>query len=79
MFDGNYYCYECHEEEKNVIPARMIHNWDFTAYHVSKEAKKFLQSIQNEPLLDIKSINPLIYSYYPEMQKIQVRGLSSCS
>ncbi|CAG0878671.1 unnamed protein product [Darwinula stevensoni] len=71
MFDGSYYCYECHEEEKNVIPARMIHNWDFTAYHVSKEAKKFLQSIQNEPLLDIKSINPLIYSYYPEMQKIQ--------
>lgn len=28
-FDGSYYCYECHENDESVIPARVVHNWDF--------------------------------------------------
>ena len=28
-FDGFNYCYECHENDEALIPARLVHNWDF--------------------------------------------------
>lgn len=31
-FDACYYCYECHENQEACIPARVLHNWDFSKY-----------------------------------------------
>jgi len=35
-FTGQYYCPQCHDNDEHVIPARMIHNWDFRKHKVSK-------------------------------------------
>ena len=29
VYDGGYYCFECHENDEYYIPARIVHNWDF--------------------------------------------------
>lgn len=29
-YSGLYYCPECHHNDLAVIPARVVHNWDFT-------------------------------------------------
>ena len=34
-YDGLYYCPECHSNDLAVIPARVMHNWDFVARPVS--------------------------------------------
>lgn len=34
-YDGLYYCSHCHNRDTAVIPARVMHNWDFTAREVS--------------------------------------------
>jgi len=32
VFDGYYYCYECHENSEHYIPAYIVFNWDFRPY-----------------------------------------------
>ena len=33
-YTGQYYCPDCHHNETAVIPARVLHNWDFTSRKV---------------------------------------------
>ena len=35
-YSGMYYCPTCHHNDQVVIPARVIHNWDFTPRKVSQ-------------------------------------------
>jgi hypothetical protein len=34
-YSGQYYCKQCHWNDLAVIPARVVHNWDFVARPVS--------------------------------------------
>ena len=36
-YSGQYFCEECHWNDSVVIPARVVHNWDFSLYKVSVE------------------------------------------
>ena len=38
-YTGQYFCEECHWNDMVVIPARVVHNWDFTTYRVSEKVK----------------------------------------
>lgn len=69
-YNGSYYCYECHENDEFVIPARIIHNWDFKKYKVAKYTKLFLEQIEEEPLIDIRKFNPSIYTAIEEMNEV---------
>ena len=33
-YSGQYFCEECHWNDLVVIPARVVHNWDFSLYRV---------------------------------------------
>ncbi|GFQ88443.1 pleckstrin homology domain-containing family M member 3 [Trichonephila clavata] len=61
-YDGYNYCYGCHGNDTECIPARMIHNWDFKKYPVSNRVKVFISHIENDPLLDISKLNPALYA-----------------
>ncbi|XP_075218452.1 pleckstrin homology and RUN domain containing M1 isoform X2 [Lycorma delicatula] len=72
-FTGEYYCKECYgcPLEEWIIPARVLHNWDFKRQSISERAEKFLAEIQDHPLLDMKAINPRIYVVVDEMAQLQ--------
>lgn len=53
-FDGFYYCSGCISNDKYAIPAKIIFNWDFTQYHVSKRAADFFVENQFKPFIDMK-------------------------
>lgn len=53
QFDGFYYCRTCISNEKLQIPSKIIYNWDFRKYSVSKNAAKFLKDQQFLPLIDL--------------------------
>ncbi|XP_074599419.1 uncharacterized protein LOC141853825 [Brevipalpus obovatus] len=69
-FDGFNYCNECHTDEKSLIPARIINNWDFKKYPVANRNKKRIHLVENEPLIDIKVSAPILYRAVKEMQDI---------
>ena len=63
-FDGYNYCIDCHKNDESVIPSRVLFNWDFKRYHVSKN-KKLLDATESDPLLDVKVASPLLYIAVP--------------
>ncbi|CAN6713852.1 unnamed protein product [Malus baccata var. baccata] len=47
-YTGQLFCSSCHTNEIAIIPARVLHNWDFTKYPVSQYAKSYLDSIHDQ-------------------------------
>lgn len=47
-YTGQLYCSSCHTNEAAVLPARVLHNWDFAEYPVCQLAKSYLDSINDQ-------------------------------
>lgn len=47
-YTNQLFCSSCHTNETAVLPARVLHNWDFTQYPVSQLAKSYLDSIHDQ-------------------------------
>ncbi|XP_018328624.1 pleckstrin homology domain-containing family M member 3 isoform X2 [Agrilus planipennis] len=71
-FSGYYYCENCMSETgEMVIPARIVHNWDFKKYSVSKKAEEYVNEFKEMPTINMKTLNPSIYSAVSDMAKLQ--------
>eukprot|EP00045_Choanoeca_perplexa_P008797 m.82684 g.82684 ORF g.82684 m.82684 type:complete len:583 (-) comp14627_c0_seq1:112-1860(-) len=55
---GKYFCTSCHHGDKRMVPARIIHRWDFSRYRVSVFSANLLDMIADEPAFDILTHNP---------------------
>jgi len=71
-YSGKYYCSDCHKNDKVVIPARIVQNWDHRLYKVSAFSKSFLESIYHEPVFDVSAINIRIYQLSDTMKKLRI-------
>jgi hypothetical protein len=72
--DGSNYCLDCHQDDKAIVPSRILHNWDFSRYSVSKANKRQLELTEHEPLLDLKTADPLLYELIPQVKEcLQLR------
>ncbi|KAL9314116.1 hypothetical protein ACSQ67_019568 [Phaseolus vulgaris] len=69
-YTGQLFCYSCHTNETAVLPARVLHHWDFTHYHVSQLAKSYLDSIYEQPMLCVTAVNPFLLSKVPALLHI---------
>ncbi|XP_022845083.1 uncharacterized protein LOC111368107 isoform X2 [Olea europaea var. sylvestris] len=47
-YSGQLFCSSCHNNDAAVLPARVLHLWDFTQYPVSQLAKSYLDSIYDQ-------------------------------
>ena len=72
-YTGKYYCVDCHVNELSVIPARALHNWDFSKYKVCRASAELLNNTRRLPILDISKINPKLYVFVDEMRDLRVR------
>uniref|UniRef100_A0A2N9HVE2 PX domain-containing protein n=1 Tax=Fagus sylvatica TaxID=28930 RepID=A0A2N9HVE2_FAGSY len=66
-YTGQLYCSSCHTNETAVLPARVLHQWDFTQYLVSQMAKSYLDSIHDQPMLCVSAVNPFLFSKVPAL------------
>lgn len=71
-YDSRYYCYECHEDETALIPARLVHNWDLGVYPVCSKNARWLAAINHQPLIDLRTVNPKIYSHVDDLAELQM-------
>ncbi|KAL6064511.1 hypothetical protein QOT17_010909 [Balamuthia mandrillaris] len=71
-YTGLHFCYECHVKDQCIIPSRVLANWDFKRYYVSRFARLFLREIAEEPAFNISVLNPALYTMVPALQKIKV-------
>lgn len=70
-YTGEYFCTNCMDANVFIIPARVIHNWDFKRYPVSIKAARFLLEFQHHPWIDMKKLNPKIYCGVSDMAQLQ--------
>ncbi|MCD7456689.1 hypothetical protein HAX54_032745 [Datura stramonium] len=69
-YSGQLYCSSCHTNDMSVLPARILHLWDFNQYPVSQLAKSYLDSIHDQPMLCVSAVNPLLFSKVPALQHV---------
>ncbi|KAK9278923.1 hypothetical protein L1049_028504 [Liquidambar formosana] len=66
-YTGQLFCSSCHTNDTAVLPARVLHHWDFTQYPVSQMAKSYLDSIHDQPMLCVSAVNPFLFSKVPAL------------
>lgn len=71
-YDSKYYCYECHENDSALIPARLVYNWDFTLYPVCSVNLQWLSAISHQPLINLRTVNPELYRHIEDLAELQV-------
>lgn len=47
-YTSQLFCSMCHTNDTAVLPARVLHQWDFTEYPISQLAKSYLDSIHDQ-------------------------------
>lgn len=70
-YTGQYYCSHCHWNDLAVIPARVVHNWDFEPRKVSRCSLRYLALMVSRPVLRLREINPLLFNYVEELVEIR--------
>lgn len=70
-YSGQLFCSSCHNNDTAVLPARVLHLWDFTQYPVSQLSKSYLDSIFDKPMLCVSAVNPLLFSRVPALQHVR--------
>ena len=60
-YTGKYFCTDCHLKEQTIIPARVVHNWNFSIKPVSHFALLHLRTNKHKPLLRVVELNRDLY------------------
>lgn len=47
-YSGQLFCSSCHNNDTAILPAKVLHHWDFTRYPVCQLAKSYLDSIHDQ-------------------------------
>ncbi|XP_076059202.1 pleckstrin homology and RUN domain containing M1 isoform X2 [Oratosquilla oratoria] len=72
VYDSHYYCCHCHDGEEMVIPSRVVGNWDMRTHPVCTQTGNWLLSMQNQPLVDVRTANPKLYTHVDQMAEMQL-------
>ncbi|RUS78572.1 hypothetical protein EGW08_013679 [Elysia chlorotica] len=70
-YSGQYYCELCHWNDTYKIPARIVHNWDFTSYKVCRASKQFLRLMHKKAVIRIQDVNPMLFGYVDQLNEIK--------
>lgn len=57
-----------------MLPARVLHNWDFEEHGVSRQAKQFLALMKAKPVLNLELLNPHLFKFVEELSMVKVRA-----
>eukprot|EP01137_Pigoraptor_chileana_P024404 Opistho-2@92307 len=70
-YSGEYLCTDCHWNDRQIIPARALHNWDFKPRKVSRASKAMLALMFTRPVLDLEHLNPQLFRYLEELAEVK--------
>ncbi|NXH14320.1 RUBCL protein, partial [Bucco capensis] len=68
---GKYFCACCHSYGQSAIPARILLKWDFRKYYVCNFSKHLLDSIWQQPIFNVCSVNKALYTKSKEMARVR--------
>ncbi|XP_073785151.1 differentially expressed in FDCP 8 homolog isoform X4 [Danio rerio] len=72
-YTGQYYCSSCHWNDTAIVPARVIHNWEFEPRKVCRSSMRYLALMMPRPVLRLKEINPLLFNFVEDLVEIRLQ------
>eukprot|EP00117_Sycon_ciliatum_P037407 scpid45103/ scgid27993/ Differentially expressed in FDCP 8 homolog len=70
-YTGKYYCPFCHWNDTAVIPARVIHNWDFEHRKVCRSSLEVLTLTSKRACLSVGDVNSMLYNYVGDLSTVK--------
>ncbi|KAJ1525302.1 hypothetical protein ONE63_010124 [Megalurothrips usitatus] len=70
-YDGRYYCSNCHWDYASIIPARVVHNWDFVERKVCCDCFNFLRLMLDRPVINLDVLNPQLFQFVLDLVAIK--------
>ncbi|XP_037817892.1 differentially expressed in FDCP 8 homolog [Lucilia sericata] len=70
-YTGLYYCPSCHWNDSCIIPARVVHNWDFVPRKVSRSALQEIQLFLDKPLIRLEDANPKLFVFLEKLASLK--------
>ncbi|KAG7169257.1 run domain Beclin-1-interacting and cysteine-rich domain-containing protein-like [Homarus americanus] len=58
---GRYFCTTCHSNQTAMIPAKILHKWDFKLCPVANFSSELIKSMRSDPLFNVDALNPGLY------------------
>lgn len=73
-YTGLYYCSKCHWGDSSIIPARIIHNWDFQERKVCRLALQEIRLLYEKPVISLEEKNPKLFAFVSKLNMIKVEN-----
>ncbi|XP_055313344.1 differentially expressed in FDCP 8 homolog isoform X2 [Sitodiplosis mosellana] len=70
-YTGLYYCPTCHWNDTAAIPARILHNWDFTPYKVCRATLQEMTLTMDRPVIDLEEKNSKLFIYVQNLSLVK--------
>jgi len=71
-YTGKYHCLQCHSDQRSIIPARILQNWDFKPYPICDASKMFLESTVDDPVYDLSTMSQNLYHKVPNLRNVKI-------
>ncbi|KAG0415600.1 hypothetical protein HPB47_007216 [Ixodes persulcatus] len=70
-YTGRYYCSLCHWNSQTIVPARVLHNWDFEPRKVCRASLQFLRLMVRKPILNLDELNPMLFTFVEDLGHVK--------
>ncbi|KAK4302457.1 hypothetical protein Pmani_025454 [Petrolisthes manimaculis] len=72
---GRYFCTTCHTNQTTIIPAKILHKWDFKMYSVANFSFELIQRMKSDPLFNVSAVNSGLYKKCRHLHLIYIYRL----
>lgn len=70
-YSGRYYCQECHKKTLFLVPARVLHNWDFRPRQVALQSQEIVTYLTSREYLNIEKLNSKLFDSVSVMKQLR--------
>lgn len=67
-YTGLYFCKHCHWNENSIIPANIVHNWDFEQKSVCRQSYQEINLFYEKPVINLEKINPKLFIFVQKLR-----------
>lgn len=75
-YTGLFYCKSCHWNDYSIIPANIIHNWDFEQRPVSRQSLQEINLFYERAVIRLEELNPKIFVFVQKLGNIRQKRLA---
>lgn len=66
-YSGLFFCKNCHWNNYSIVPANIIHNWDFEQRCVSRSALQEINLFYERPVIKLEELNPKLFVFIQKL------------